>query len=87
MYQSGNTLRLECTFKGYDGAVVSPSLAKCRIYNYKKERIEELGLNKVGDKYQCHYTPAVTGTYYAEFYGEEMGRPILVRKKFEVSFE
>lgn len=87
MYQSGNTLRLECTFKGFDGNIIDPSLTKCRIYNYKKERIEEFELNKAENKYQCHYTPVATGTYYAEFYGEDLGRPILVRKKFEVSFE
>lgn len=87
MFQSGNTLRLECVFKDFDGAVIAPSITKCRIYNYKKEKIEEMDLPLVDDKYLCYYTPAATGAYFAEFYGEQYGRPVLVRKKFEVDFE
>lgn len=89
-YFSGDTIKLECEFKEYDGVEMHPDLVKLRIYDRKYNLIEEI-INIPFDSekgvYFHYYTlPSDDNVIIYEWYAEEGGMPTLIRKKVNFSF-
>jgi hypothetical protein len=45
VYQAGNTVRLECTFKDFNGIIVSPQTVKVIFYDYRYNILQQLNLD------------------------------------------
>ncbi|MGG4508227.1 hypothetical protein ABEP00_19780 [Heyndrickxia sporothermodurans] len=89
----GDTVRLKCHFKTFDGKSVDPVDVKLTIYNSKKEQIEQIPLSDTNKEnvgvYFYDYVPAseLNGSYfYFEFAGSIQDKPILSRGKVEIKF-
>jgi hypothetical protein len=92
-YQAGNTIRLTCTFKDFDGTVKKdPDLIKVKIYDQKYSILHEYIVtitNKtgVGDYFWDYTIPLdVRGKLYYEWYGEIAGSASLHRQSIKVVF-
>jgi hypothetical protein len=91
-YQTGNTIRLTCIFRDFDGVLRNPNLVKVKIYDqtYKVIQEESLGLanNTADGEYFYDYTIPLDarGKMYYEWYGEISGNPSLKRDSFKVTF-
>lgn len=93
VYQSGNTVRLECTFEDFNGYKVDPDTIKVIFYDYRYTKINEIiiGLSNkksTGVYYYDYVTPVneENKRVYYEWYGEIDGTPALKRGSFIVRF-
>ncbi|AYP68273.1 hypothetical protein PQE75_gp206 [Bacillus phage vB_BcoS-136] len=91
IYQYGDTVRLSCLFRNFDGEKVSPSLVKVIIYNSKYEIIKQeiLGLSNmfdVGEYFYDYTTENKEQKLYYEWYAEIDGTPSLKRGQFITKF-
>lgn len=87
----GDTVRLKCHFKTFDGKSVDPTDVKLTIYNSKKEQIKQIPLDDTYKEnvgvYIYDYVPASElNEFIFEFAGSVNNKPILSRGKVEVKF-
>ena len=90
MFQTGNTIRLTCSFFGFDGKAVNPQIVRVIIYDVLYRKINEYTLDvtnklRVGD-YYFDYVPTKAGKIFYEWYGEIVGKPAIKRESLEVKF-
>lgn len=90
-YFSGDTVKLECEFKDYDGLEMHPDLVKLKIYDRKYNLIEEitnLPYDSENGVYFHYYTlpDGSSNTIIYEWYAEEGGMPTLIRQRMKYSF-
>lgn len=86
----GDTVRLKCVFKTFDGLLIDPSDISLTIYDKAKNVLETIPIgidNKesVG-KYFYDYTPLELNEFIFEFKGSFNNKPILCRGQFGVKF-
>lgn len=91
VYLTGSTVRLECTFKDFDGNPFDPTIVKINIYNYKHELKKEFILgdgNKTGlGHYVFDYqTSDKEERIIYEWYGEKEGNKVIDRDDFVTRF-
>ncbi|WP_035348788.1 hypothetical protein [Heyndrickxia ginsengihumi] len=87
----GDTIRLKCHFKTFDGVSVDPSDVKLTIYKSDQTQIEQISLDDTNrldvGVYFYDYTPAgELNEFIFEFAGSVNNKPILSRGKVEVKF-
>lgn len=86
IYFSGDTVRLICEFKDWDGKPADPKIVKVRVYSNSYELVEELTdiIRKDIGKYYVNYVMPNTGgsKMYYEWYAEIDGYPSVVRGHF-----
>lgn len=87
----GDTVRLKCHFKTFDGKSVDPTDVKLTIYNGKNEQIEQIPLDDTNrldvGVYFYDYVPASElNEFIFEFAGSVNNKPILSRGRVEVKF-
>ncbi|MGG1690587.1 hypothetical protein ABDH65_11055 [Heyndrickxia ginsengihumi] len=87
----GDTIRLKCHFKTFDGVLVDPSDVKLTIYKSDQTQIEQIPLDDTNrldvGVYFYDYTPASElSEFIFEFAGSVNNKPILSRGKVEVKF-
>ncbi|MFZ7103346.1 MAG: hypothetical protein ACOWWO_11925 [Peptococcaceae bacterium] len=89
-YQTGNTVRLQCTFKNFDNIAVDPDSVKVVFYNDKYEKFEEFILNSANristGNYFFDYIADEEKNVYYEWYAEIEGTPFLKRSKLSFRF-
>lgn len=90
MFQTGNTIRLTCSFFGFDGKPANPQIVRVIIYDVLYKKIKEVTLtetNKIKDgEYYFDYIPTKEGRVYYEWYGEIAGNPSIKRGTIEAKF-
>lgn len=92
VYQAGNTVRLECTFKDFNGVKVNPDNVKIIFYDYRYVKLEEFLLtldnqSETGVYFFNYVTP--TGNEQRiiyEWQGFLNGFPSLKRGSFRTVF-
>lgn len=88
----GDTIRLQCHFKSFNGQSVDPINVTLTIYDKDKNQVEQYELNDTNKEnvgvYFYDYSPAseLNDYFYFEFAGSYNNKPILVRDKVEVKF-
>ncbi|MGG4039290.1 hypothetical protein [Heyndrickxia ginsengihumi] len=87
----GDTIRLKCHFKTFDGVLVDPSDVKLTIYKSDQTQIEQISLDDTNrldiGVYFYDYTPASElSEFIFEFAGSVNNKPILSRDMVEVKF-
>lgn len=88
---TGDTIRLKCHFRSFDGREVDPTDIKLNIYDSEKYFYEEISITdsdkeKVG-VYFYDYVPAnELNEFIFEFVGTYNDKPILSRGKVDVKF-
>jgi len=87
----GDTVRLQCHFKSFDGTSVSPNDVKLTIYKTDQTQVEQFILDDTNKLdigvYFYDYTPAgELNEFIFEFAGSVNNKPILSRGKVEVKF-
>jgi len=88
----GDTVRLFCVFKTFEGVLIDPSSISLKIYDNAQNVIETIPVgieNKESTgKYYYDYTPAseLNEVFYFEFAGSVNNKPILVRDSVKVKF-
>lgn len=92
VYQSGNTIRLECTFYDFDEKLIDPALISLRLYDAKYVLIStySVGIGNRLSKGRYHYdyvAPMTNATMWYEWYAEIDGLPSLEREQFKISFD
>jgi hypothetical protein len=91
-YQIGNTIRLKCTFKDFDGQLRNPDMIKVKIYDQSFAVMSETTLgptnnSDLGNWFYDYVIPMdARGKLYYEWYGEMQGSPSLKRDSFKVAF-
>ena len=88
---TGDSVRLKCHFKTYNGKSVDPLDVKLTIYNNKKEQIEQFILNDTNKEslgvFFMDYVPASElNVFIFEFAGSYNNKPILSRGKVDIKF-
>lgn len=88
---TGNTVRLTCTVKNFEGEKTDPETIKFLIYNNKYEVLSETILgpgNKdaIGEYFYDYTTEDVKGKYYFEFYSIVSGNAAVQRGTIRTSF-
>ncbi|MBY6278186.1 hypothetical protein [Symbiobacterium thermophilum] len=90
MALAGDTVRLKCHFKTFDGQSVEPTDVKLTIYDTNKQQIEQVTLddtNKEGVVYFVDYVlPMNQSEIIFEFSGVYNNKPILVRDSVKIQF-
>lgn len=93
-YLLGNTIKLNVTFKDFEGELFDPSIVKVKIYDSRYNLIEEISDTRIKKdslgSYYFYYTipdsvKSGTSLYY-EWYSEKGGLPVIARKKLSVYF-
>ena len=87
-YQYGNTIRLECIFRDFEGVKVDPSIIKIIIYDNRNQKIfEGTGIKRsVGEYYYDYTTESKQDKITYEWYGEIDGKPSVRRGQFMTKF-
>ncbi|MCM3719168.1 hypothetical protein [Fictibacillus phosphorivorans] len=91
MILQGDTVRLKCHFKTFNGNAVDPTDIKLFIYDEMEILTEEIALNdthreSVGVFY-VDYLPAIgLNEFIFEFSGSYNNKPILSRGKVKIQF-
>jgi hypothetical protein len=91
MALAGDTIRLKCHFKTFDGQSVEPTDVKLTIYDSQKQLIEEFILDdshkeNVGIFYFDYVLPDDKQKIIFEFRGLYNNKPILVRDSVKIQF-
>lgn len=89
VYQSGNTVRLECKFYDFYNNPVNPDVVKIILYNYKYEILKEFLVNQsadVGSYYFDYKTEDEPQRLFYEWYGEINGKPSIKRGELYTRF-
>ncbi|MGE7217145.1 hypothetical protein ACQKJC_11645 [Priestia koreensis] len=91
MTYSGDTVRLKCYFKTFNGEHIDPNDMKLTIYKADKTKIEEFEINdthreKMGVYFYDYVTASELNEFIFEFAGSYNNKPILVRDLVKVKF-
>lgn len=90
MALAGDTVRLKCHFRTFDGQSVEPAEVKLKIYDTNKQQIEQVTLtdtNKENGVYFYDYVlPDDKQEIIFEFRGLYNEKPILSRGKVKIQF-
>ncbi|KYD26215.1 hypothetical protein [Geobacillus sp. B4113_201601] len=91
MALAGDTVRLKCHFKTFDGTAVEPKDVKLSIYDINKQLIEEFILDdshkeNVGIFCFDYVLPMNQSEIIFEFSGIYNNKPILVRDSVKIQF-
>lgn len=91
MILTGDTVRLKCHFKTFNGNSVDPNDIKLTIYDSTKTQIEQFILNDTNKEnvgvYFYDYVPALElNEFIFEFGGSYNNKPILARDSVQVKF-
>ncbi|MGG3892508.1 hypothetical protein [Geobacillus stearothermophilus] len=91
MALAGDTVRLKCHFKTFDGQSVEPTDIKLTIYDVNKQQIEQIALtdtNKesTGVYFYDYVLPDDKREIIFEFRGLYNNKPILVRDSIKIQF-
>jgi hypothetical protein len=87
----GDTVRLKCHFKAFDGQLIDPTDVKLTIYKSDETVIEQIHLDDTNKEnvgvYFYDYTPASElDEFIFEFAGSVNNKPILSREKVKIQF-
>ncbi|EHL78975.1 hypothetical protein [Bacillus smithii] len=87
----GDTVRLKCHFKTFDGQLIDPTDVKLTIYKSDKTVIEQIQLDDTNKEnvgvFYYDYTPASElDEFIFEFAGSVNNKPILQREKVKIQF-
>lgn len=87
----GDTVRLQCHFKSFDGTSVSPNDVRLTIYKTDQTQVEQFILDDTNKLdvgvYFYDYTPASElSEFIFEFAGMVNNHSILARDKIEITF-
>jgi hypothetical protein len=88
----GDTIRLQCHFKSFNGQSVDPINVTLTIYDKDKNQVEHYELDETNKQnigvYFYDYSPPLelNDYFYFEFAGSYNNKPILVRDKVEIKF-
>ena len=101
-YQSGNSVKLNATFKDYSGDAVDPDIIRLKLYDSNLTLLDTMTIGAehrlaVGSYFYIYQLPAQSETayptdpitmysYYYEWYAEIKGSVSLKRAKLDVSF-
>ena len=101
-YQSGNSIKLNATFKDFSGDAVDPDLIRLKVYDSNLTLLDTITIGAehklaVGSYFYIYQLPAqsttpypndpvTTSSYYYEWYAEISGSVSLKRAKLDVSF-
>ncbi|OLN22904.1 hypothetical protein BTO30_07100 [Domibacillus antri] len=88
---AGDTVRLKCHFKTFEGTPVTPDNVTLTIYKTDKTQIEQFILTSTDQLeigvFYFDYTPASElNEFIFEFAGRVNGKPIIVRDTVKISF-
>lgn len=90
MALAGDTVRLKCHFRTFDGQLIDPADVKLTIYDSNKQQIKQIALtdiNKENDVYFYDYVlPDDKQEIIFEFRGLYNEKPILSRGKVKIEF-
>lgn len=91
IYQTGNTIKLQATFYGFDGYKVVPDIVHFKVYDNNYTVIENISIDKDTNSsevgvYFYFYESVVEGDFYYEWYGEVEGMKCLQRGKMKFVF-
>jgi hypothetical protein len=92
MILQGDTVRLKCNFKTFDGSLVDPTNIKLTIYDNEEFQTEQFlldGTNResVGVFYYDYDTASqLNEVFYFEFSGSYNNKPILSRGQVKIQF-
>ncbi|GGJ77105.1 hypothetical protein GGR02_003019 [Anoxybacillus voinovskiensis] len=91
MALAGDTVRLRCHFRSFDGQNIDPADVKLRIYDTQKQLIEEFILDdsqkeNVGIFYFDYILPDDKQEIIFEFRGLYDGKPILTRGQVKIKY-
>ncbi|ASA96516.1 hypothetical protein [Anoxybacillus flavithermus] len=90
MALAGDTVRLKCHFKTFDGQLIDPADVKLAIYDSNKQQIKQIALtdtNKENGVYFYDYVlPDDKQEIIFEFRGLYNEKPILSRGKVKIEF-
>lgn len=83
-YQSGNTVRLSCIFRGFNDEDIDPTLIKVKFYDYKHNLLEEISIGQEnkdidGSYFYDYVIPDGHKKIIYEWYGEIDGLPSIKR--------
>lgn len=73
IYQSGNTVRLTCTFKNFDGTLLDPDSLKVIIYDQKYtviQTITNVVKESTGVYHVDYITPSNVNSFNQKYYYE-----------------
>lgn len=86
-YQTGNTIRLECIFKDFEGHIVRPAIVKITFYDTGMSITNTINDEiqvKESDIYYYDFTPVGDSQYnsfcYYEWYGETNDGKVSVKR-------
>jgi hypothetical protein len=87
----GDTVRLKCHFKTFDGQLIDPTDVKLTIYDSNNQQIEQISLTdsdkeNVGVFYYDYVLPDDKQEIIFEFRGLYNDNPILKREKVKIQF-
>jgi len=91
MALAGDTVRLKCHFKTFDGQSVEPNDIKLTIYDMNKQQIEQITLDdtnkeSIGVYFYDYVLPDDKQEIIFEFRGLYNNKPILVRDSVKIQF-
>ncbi|MEK4949094.1 hypothetical protein NST12_01730 [Bacillus sp. FSL W8-1127] len=91
MALAGDTIRLKCHFKTFDGQSVEPTDVKLTIYDSNKQQIEQITLTdsdkeNIGVYFYDYVLPDDKPEIIFEFRGLYNEKPILSRGKVKIQF-
>ena len=91
MALAGDTVRLKCHFKTFDGTAVEPEDVKLTIYDANKQQIKQITLDdtnkeNVGVYFYDYVLPDDKQEIIFEFRGLCNNKPILVRDSVKIQF-
>lgn len=91
MALAGDTVRLKCHFKTFDGQSVEPTDVKLTIYDTNKQQIEQITLDDTNKEnfgvYSYDYVlPDDKSEIIFEFRGLYNNKPILARDSLKIEF-
>ena len=91
MALAGDTVRLKCHFRTFDGQLIDPGDVKLTIYDSQKQLIEKFILDdshkeNVGVYLYDYVLPTNQSEIIFEFSGVYNNKPILVRDSLKIEF-
>ena len=91
-FQSGNTIRMMCTFRDFDQALVDPDVVKVKLYDYRYQPVSDTVLGEqhrlgVGEYFYDYPIPSgPKERVHYEWYAEKDGTVALKRDTFLINF-
>lgn len=91
MALAGDTVRLKCHFRTFDGQSVNPADVKLKLYDSQKQLIEEFNLDdsnkeSLGVYFYDYVLPMNQSEIIFEFSGVYNNKPIVTRQSLKIQF-